>query len=75
MRPGGKLMLYGPFAQDGEIAPSNAAFSEDLKRRDQSWGVRDLVQEVLPLAVRAGLTLETIVDMPAKNLSVIFLKE
>lgn len=75
LKPGGKLMLYGPFAQDGEIAPSNAAFSEDLKRRDQSWGVRDLVQEVLPLAVRAGLTLETIVDMPANNLSVIFRKE
>ena len=74
LKPGGKLMLYGPFARDGEIAPSNAAFSQDLKRRDQSWGVRDLVQEVLPLAVRAGLTLETIVDMPANNLSVIFRK-
>ncbi|RIJ20511.1 DUF938 domain-containing protein [Henriciella barbarensis] len=74
LKPGGKLMLYGPFAQDGEIAPSNSAFSEDLKRRDESWGVRDLVQEVLPLAVRAGLTLERIVDMPANNLSVIFRK-
>ena len=69
---GGKLMLYGPFARSGEIAPSNARFSEDLKRRDPRWGVRDLDQDIIPLAGRAGLELEVVVDMPANNLSAIF---
>ncbi len=74
LRRGGRLMLYGPFARNGEIAPSNARFSEDLKRRDPNWGVRDLDLEIVPLAMQAGLALQTIVDMPANNLSVIFEK-
>lgn len=72
LRPGGRLMLYGPFARDGEIAPSNAQFSEDLKGRDPSWGVRDLDRDLVPLAVQAGLQLVTVLDMPANNLSVVF---
>lgn len=68
----GRFMLYGPFARRGEIAPSNARFSEDLKRRDPSWGVRDLELDILPLANRAGLDLHDVVEMPASNLSVIF---
>ncbi|MFN3214378.1 MAG: DUF938 domain-containing protein [Henriciella sp.] len=74
LRPGGRLMLYGPFARNGEIAPSNARFSDDLKRRDQSWGVRDLDRDLVPLAVRAGLQLIAVLDMPANNLSVVFEK-
>ena len=69
---GGKLFLYGPFARNGDIAPSNARFSDDLKRRDPSWGVRDLDQDIVPLAVSAGLELVGVVSMPANNLSVIF---
>lgn len=69
---GGRLMLYGPFAREGEIAPSNARFSEDLKRRDPSWGVRDLERDILPLAEQAGLALIKVIDMPANNLSVVF---
>ena len=72
LRPGGRLMIYGPFARRGEVAPSNARFSEDLKRRDPSWGVRDLDLEILPLAEQAGLDLVKTVDMPANNLSVVF---
>ena len=72
LKRGGKLMLYGPFARNSEIAPSNARFSEDLKRRDASWGVRDLDLEILPLAEAVGLTLADVVDMPSNNLSVIF---
>lgn len=70
----GRLMLYGPFARAGEIAPSNARFSEDLKRRDQSWGVRDLDLEIVPLAQAAGLSLVEVQAMPANNLSVVFEK-
>ena len=71
---GGRLMLYGPFARAGVIAPSNARFSEDLKRRDESWGVRDLDHEIIPLTDQSGLTLAAVIDMPANNLSVIFEK-
>lgn len=68
----GRLMLYGPFARQGEIAPSNSRFDADLKRRDPSWGVRDLDLELVPIAEKAGLLLEKVIDMPANNLSVIF---
>ena len=72
LSPGGRLFVYGPFARGGKIAPSNQRFNEDLKRRDPNWGVRDLDLEIAPLAVRAGLSLAQIIDMPANNLSVIF---
>lgn len=69
---GGVLFLYGPFRRDGRhTAPSNAAFDDDLRRRDPAWGVRDL-EEVAALARRNGLDLKEIVAMPANNLSVVF---
>jgi len=74
LTPDGKLFLYGPFARNGEIAPSNARFSADLKRRDTSWGVRDLEADILPLAKAAGLTLASVTEMPTNNLSVVFLR-
>jgi SAM-dependent methyltransferase len=72
LKPGGRLFLYGPFGRDGIMAPSNARFSEDLKRRDMEWGVRDLDMELLPLASLADLILQDIVEMPANNLAVVF---
>ena len=72
LKPGGRMMLYGPFARNGQIAPSNARFSEDLKRRDPRWGVRDLDQQIIPLAQDAGMELADIIEMPANNLSVVF---
>jgi hypothetical protein len=72
LAPKGRLMLYGPFARKGEIAPSNERFSQDLKRRDPSWGVRDLDVDLLPPAKQAGLALKHVQDMPSNNLSVIF---
>lgn len=74
LSPGGRVMLYGPFARNGEIAASNARFSHDLKQRDQRWGVRDLDRQILPLAAAAGLHLRQVVAMPANNLSVILEK-
>jgi hypothetical protein len=71
---GGHLFLYGPYARDGVIAPSNAAFSEQLKARDPRWGVRDLEREILPAAERQGLHPIAIVDMPANNTSVVLEK-
>ncbi|MEC7288967.1 MAG: DUF938 domain-containing protein [Pseudomonadota bacterium] len=74
LAPQGRLMLYGPFARDGKIAPSNARFSDDLKRRDPRWGVRDLEREIVPLAEAAGLFLNAVIEMPANNLSVVFVR-
>ncbi|ABI78406.1 conserved hypothetical protein [Hyphomonas neptunium ATCC 15444] len=75
LRTGGKLVLYGPFGREGIIAPSNAVFDDSLKGRDARWGVRDLDRELLPLAGKAGLVLETVIQMPANNLTVFFRKD
>lgn len=75
LKPGGKLFLYGPFARNGEIAPSNASFSESLQSRDSSWGVRDLDQQIVPMAEEVGLSVANIIEMPANNLSVVFQRQ
>jgi SAM-dependent methyltransferase len=72
LKPGGHLFLYGPYARNGEIAPSNAAFDENLKSRDPAWGVRDLDTQIVPLAEAAGLSLKSVIEMPANNLVVVF---
>lgn len=74
LRVGGRLFLYGPYGRDGVMAPSNAAFSAQLRAQDPRWGVRDLEREIVPAATREGLALHTVVDMPANNLSVVFEK-
>jgi SAM-dependent methyltransferase len=74
LRVGGRLFLYGPYGRDGTMAPSNAAFSEQLRARDPRWGVRDLEREIVPAAAREGLVLHAVVEMPANNLCVVFEK-
>ena len=72
LKPGGHLFLYGPYARNGEIAPPNAAFSENLQSRDPAWGVRDLDTQIVPLAEASGLSLTAVIPMPANNFCVIF---
>ncbi|MHA7870869.1 MAG: DUF938 domain-containing protein [Hyphococcus sp.] len=75
LRPGGKLFLYGPFSREGRhTAPSNEAFDASLKSRDPRWGVRDLEQDIAPLAQENAFSAPVIVEMPANNLTVIFSK-
>lgn len=70
IRPGGRLIIYGPFRIDGEhTAPSNLAFDEDLRSRDARWGVRDL-EAIEDAAV--GFQLEERVEMPANNQVLVF---
>ncbi|MDP2376105.1 DUF938 domain-containing protein [Reyranella sp.] len=70
--PGGTLYLYGPYRRDGRhTAPSNEAFDRDLRRRDPTWGVRDL-EAVASLAEDRGFGPPEVIDMPANNLSLIF---
>ena len=70
----GILYLYGPFSVDGRhTAGSNEAFDFQLRRENETWGIRDL-SDVAAEAERNGLSLDATVEMPANNLSVIFRK-
>ena len=72
LRPGGLLVLYGPFRIGGDhTSDSNREFDADLKRRDPRWGVRDL-EAVAELARTFGLTHRDTFAMPANNQSVVF---
>ena len=64
--------LYGPFKREGfATTPSNQAFDRDLRRREPTWGLRDL-EAVAAVAQSVGFSVPTITEMPANNLSVVF---
>lgn len=70
--PNGLLYLYGPFRRGGQhTAPSNAAFDDDLRRRNPAWGVRNL-ETVADAAAACGFRPPEVFAMPANNLSVLF---
>lgn len=71
---GAPLVLYGPYRREGHtIEPGNAAFDEDLKRRNPAWGLR-LLEAVAEVADAQGFGLDRVVEMPANNLTVVFRK-
>lgn len=71
---GGIVFLYGPYKRDGKhTAPSNEAFEGWLKSRDARFGVRDM-SEVATVAEHCGFGLREILEMPANNFVVIFMK-
>ena len=72
LTPGAPLYLYGAYRQEGvPFAPSNEAFDRSLRSRNPEWGVRKL-EDVTAEAARHGLALESVIPMPANNLSVVF---
>ena len=72
LEAGAPLYLYGAYRQEGvPFAPSNEAFDRSLRSRNPEWGVRQL-EDVSAEAARQGLALESVVPMPAHNLSVMF---
>jgi hypothetical protein len=72
VRPGGLLVLYGPYLVDDEpAAPSNLAFDADLRARNPAWGLRRLA-DVVEKAQSAGLAFEQRFDLPANNLALVF---
>jgi SAM-dependent methyltransferase len=73
LRSGGKLVLYGPYLEQGAAAPSNMDFDSTLKRRNQEWGLREL-EDVTRTAALHGLPRQQVVRMPANNLTVVFTK-
>jgi hypothetical protein len=71
---GGILFLYGPFMVSGRpTAPSNVAFDQSLRGQNPDWGVRELGDVAAEAAVH-GMELVETVEMPANNLSVVFVK-
>lgn len=71
LRPGGPLVLYGPFQRGGQhTAPSNVDFDASLRSRNPAWGVRNL-DDVIAVAAQEGLALDDVVPMPANNLTVV----
>ena len=67
LRPGGVLLLYGPFHDGGvHTAASNAAFDQHLRSLDPAMGVRDAL-ELVEQAQGLGLAPLADVAMPANN--------
>jgi SAM-dependent methyltransferase len=72
LAPGAVLCLYGPYLRAGvETAASNAAFDQDLRRRNAEWGLRHL-EKVAQTGRDAGFEQVEVVAMPANNLTVVF---
>lgn len=74
LRPRGRLILYGPYFENGAAVQSNLDFDASLKRRNGEWGLREL-EEVSRLALAQGLVREELVRMPANNLTVVFARD
>ena len=71
LQPDGVLITYGPYLEDGPVAPSNEAFDRSLRARDPVWGIRRL-DDVVREAGHAGLTLRARRPMPSNNLLLAF---
>jgi len=72
LRPGGLLLLYGPFRYGTtHTAASNAAFDAHLRGLDPAMGVRD-AHDLTHQAASLGLVAEDDVAMPANNRLLVF---
>lgn len=69
---GGRLILYGPFAEGGRhTGEGNARFDAALRAENPEWGVRDL-DDVAALARDAGFGAVQVIAMPSNNRLVVF---
>ncbi|CAK4613287.1 hypothetical protein LEN26_015777 [Aphanomyces euteiches] len=63
----GILIMYGPFAINGEIFPdSNVRFDAYLRRSNPSWGYRD-IRDLEAFALRHGMRLEETLPVASNN--------
>jgi SAM-dependent methyltransferase len=75
LRAEGHLLIYGPFKHDGRhTSPSNAEFDRNLRSGNPEWGVRDIC-DLQVFAKSMKLNLAQIVDMPANNKVLVFVRE
>jgi SAM-dependent methyltransferase len=74
LRPGGRLIVYGPWIISGRpTASSNQEFDAGLRRQDPRLGLRDLDQATA-IAESRGLTRDTLTDCPSNNVIIGFRK-
>ena len=72
--PGGRLIFYGPFREEGRhTGEGNRRFDAALRADNPAWGVRDTA-DVADIATRAGFGPPEIHEMPANNRIVAFTK-
>lgn len=72
LAPGGVLVTYGPYLEDGvPTAPSNAAFDASLRAQNGAWGLRR-IEDVAAAAASAGLALLQRHALPANNLLLVW---
>lgn len=72
LAPGGLLITYGPYLEDGvPTSPGNLAFDQSLREQDPAWGIRRR-EEVELEAARTGLRLSARYAMPANNLLLVW---
>ncbi|MEM1298742.1 MAG: DUF938 domain-containing protein [Pseudomonadota bacterium] len=75
LAPGGLLIFYGPFKENGvHTGDGNAAFDAKLRADDPAWGIRDL-DDVSAVAADSGFTGPDVMPMPANNRLVIYRKQ
>ncbi|MEM8917817.1 MAG: DUF938 domain-containing protein [Pseudomonadota bacterium] len=75
LKPGAPFYLYGPYFQaDEPPAEGNLAFERSLKSRNLQWGIRD-VADMNALAAKTGFRRESLIDMPANNISLIYRRD
>ncbi len=72
LHPQGWLYLYGAYLRkDRPNAPSNLSFDQGLRAQNPAWGVRWLEQVTAEAEIHC-LHLDSVIDMPANNFSLIF---
>ena len=72
LAPGGKLITYGPYLEDGvPTSPGNLAFDDSLRAQDPAWGIRHL-EDVKREAASSGLQLSARHAMPSNNLLLVW---
>ncbi len=74
LKPGGMLLIYGPFTQNGQHnAYSNEVFDRQLRAADPRQGIRDL--NALGIEAQAHqMRLVDLIDMPANNRIAVYSK-
>jgi SAM-dependent methyltransferase len=72
LRPGGRLVIYGPFAENAVLEPeSNRRFDAVLRAENPAWGVRD-VADLDAAATACGLARTHRITLPANNLVLVW---
>jgi Protein of unknown function (DUF938) len=75
LAPGGMLITYGPYLEDGvPTSPGNLAFDDSLRAQNPAWGIRRR-EAVEQEAAGVGLHLSARYAMPANNLLLVWKRD